>query len=183
MNKKTRPRHVPEYKVRILRLHLLEGKPILEICEAEGIHPTLIYQWQKTFFEKGTVAFESARSPSRGFGQAEPRLQEIHPALANHPCLLFTPLPTEQWQARTLPSHAQRAGHPSENSTLPGGCQTRRRQLYNHYNHVRLLSATAYITAAHRLSGRHTPIFAARNKKLEAAREQQKSNANKNTPP
>lgn len=36
MDKKTRRRHSPQVKVRILRLHLLEGKPISEICEAEG---------------------------------------------------------------------------------------------------------------------------------------------------
>jgi hypothetical protein len=48
-NKQTRRQHSPEDKVRILRLHLLEGKPVSEICEAEGIHPTLFYQWQKTF--------------------------------------------------------------------------------------------------------------------------------------
>ena len=39
-------------------MHLLERKPISEICEAEGIHPTLFYQWQKAFFENGAVAFE-----------------------------------------------------------------------------------------------------------------------------
>ncbi len=69
MSKKTSRKHrSPEEKVRILRLHLLEGKPISEVCESEGIHPTLFYQWQKTFFEKGTAAFESGRSPSRVLG-------------------------------------------------------------------------------------------------------------------
>jgi transposase len=63
-NKKTRRQHSPEDKVRILRLHLLEGKPISEICDSEGIHPTQFYQWQKTFFEKGSAIFEGGRSPS-----------------------------------------------------------------------------------------------------------------------
>lgn len=49
--------------MRILRLHLLEGQPISEICDSEGIHPTQFYQWQKTFFEKGIAAFEGGRSP------------------------------------------------------------------------------------------------------------------------
>lgn len=66
--KQTRKHRTPEEKVRILRLHLLEGKPISEVCDSEGIHPTLLYQWQKTFFEKGTAAFESKRSPSRVLG-------------------------------------------------------------------------------------------------------------------
>jgi transposase-like protein len=42
-NKKNRRHHSPEDKVRILRLHLLEGKPISEICDTEGIHPTQFY--------------------------------------------------------------------------------------------------------------------------------------------
>ena len=77
MEHKTRRHHSPQDKVRILRLHLLEHKPISELCEAESIHPTLFYQWQKTFFEKGTAAFEGGRSPSRVFGQAERKLEAL----------------------------------------------------------------------------------------------------------
>lgn len=81
-NKKPiRRHHSPEDKVRILRLHLLERKAISEICEAEGIHPTLFYQWQKTFFEKGTAAFEGGRSPSRGVGQSERKIEALESKL------------------------------------------------------------------------------------------------------
>lgn len=58
MSLKIRRHHSPQDKVHILRLHLLEGKAISEICETEGIHPTQFYQWQKTFFENGATAFE-----------------------------------------------------------------------------------------------------------------------------
>jgi len=81
MNKTTRRHHSPGDKVRILRLHLLEGKPISEICEAEGIHPTLFYQWQKTFFEKGSAVFENGRSPSRVLGQSERKLAALESKL------------------------------------------------------------------------------------------------------
>jgi transposase len=81
-NKKTRRQHSPEDKVRILRLHLLEGKPISEICDSEGIHPTQFYQWQKTFFEKGSAVFEGGRSPSRVFGQSERKLAALESKLA-----------------------------------------------------------------------------------------------------
>ncbi|MDT9201379.1 transposase, partial [Limnospira sp. PMC 1042.18] len=71
MSKETTRKHrSPEEKVRILRLHLVERMPISEVCEKEGIHPTMFYQWQKIFFEKGTAAFESGRSPSRDNGSA-----------------------------------------------------------------------------------------------------------------
>ena len=60
---RTRRQHSAEDKVRLLRLHLVEGRAISAICEEHQIHPTLFYQWQKTFFENGAMAFE--RSASR----------------------------------------------------------------------------------------------------------------------
>lgn len=45
MSQEKRRHHSPEDKVKILRLHLLEGKPISAVCEEHGIHPTLFYQW------------------------------------------------------------------------------------------------------------------------------------------
>ena len=47
----------PEQKVALLRLHLLEKKPISDICEKNGIAVNLFYLWQKTFFENGQAAF------------------------------------------------------------------------------------------------------------------------------
>jgi transposase-like protein len=66
MEKKTRRQYTPEEKVRLLRLHLLEGKPVSTICEEAGIHPTLFYQWQRTFFENGSAAFSSPRTGASG---------------------------------------------------------------------------------------------------------------------
>jgi transposase-like protein len=63
MDKKQRRQHSPEDKVRILRLHLLEHKPVSALCEEEGIHPTLFYQWQKAFFENGAAAFSRSSRP------------------------------------------------------------------------------------------------------------------------
>ena len=65
-----RRHHSAADKVRLLRLHLVEGKAISAICEEHGIHPTLFYQWQKTFFENGAAAFERApRSLRRDEGK------------------------------------------------------------------------------------------------------------------
>jgi transposase-like protein len=64
MTKKPRRHHSPEEKLRILRLHLLEQKPISALCEEHGLHPTLFYQWQKAFFENGAAALQP-RSRSR----------------------------------------------------------------------------------------------------------------------
>ena len=47
-------------KMEILRLHLVEKKPMSDICDEFGIHPTLLYRWQQTLFERGDAAFEQA---------------------------------------------------------------------------------------------------------------------------
>jgi transposase-like protein len=57
MNEKRKHYTAPE-KVAILRLHLLEKKPVSDLCDQYGIHPTLFYRWQKEFFENGATAFE-----------------------------------------------------------------------------------------------------------------------------
>jgi transposase len=46
-------------KVAILRLHLLEKKPVSDLCEQFGIQPNLFYRWQREFFENGAAAFSN----------------------------------------------------------------------------------------------------------------------------
>ena len=47
-------------------------------------------------------------------------------------------------------------------------------EFVEHYNTVRLHSALGYVTPQDRLEGRHQEIYAARDRKLEAAREQRR---------
>ena len=47
----------PEQKVALLRLHLLEKKPISDICQENNLSVNLFYLWQRQFFENGTAAF------------------------------------------------------------------------------------------------------------------------------
>lgn len=49
----------PEQKVALLRLHLLENKPVSDICQEHNLSVTLFYLWQKQLFENGTAAFEN----------------------------------------------------------------------------------------------------------------------------
>ena len=49
----------PEDKVAAIRRHLLEKTPVSDLCEQLGVQPTMFYQWQKQFFEKGAAAFAS----------------------------------------------------------------------------------------------------------------------------
>jgi len=50
----------PEQKVALLRLHLLENKPVSDICQENNLSVTLFYLWQKQFFDNGTAAFDNA---------------------------------------------------------------------------------------------------------------------------
>jgi transposase len=58
MSRKPRKQYSAQEKVAILREHLLEGKPISEVCQRHQLQPTVFYGWQKTFFENGAAAFE-----------------------------------------------------------------------------------------------------------------------------
>jgi transposase-like protein len=60
---KERKHFTPEEKVSILRRHLLDKVPVSTICEEAGIHPSLLYQWQKQFFENGAAAFQPSARP------------------------------------------------------------------------------------------------------------------------
>jgi transposase-like protein len=62
MSRRKRRHFSPEDKIKILRIHLLEWRPISELCEEHGIHPTLFYQWQKTFLEDGASAGHPRRT-------------------------------------------------------------------------------------------------------------------------
>ncbi|HUV62849.1 MAG TPA: transposase [Sedimentisphaerales bacterium] len=49
-------------KVEVLRLHLLEHKPISEVCEQYQLNPTVFYRWQKDLFDHGAAGVSSNRS-------------------------------------------------------------------------------------------------------------------------
>ena len=58
MTQQIRRKFTPQEKVAILRQHLLEGKPVSDVCDFHGLKPSLFYRWQKEFFENGSAAFE-----------------------------------------------------------------------------------------------------------------------------
>lgn len=58
--KNKRKRFSAEEKVRLLRLHLLEKRPVSQICEENGLNPNVFYRWQKQFFENAPAVFDQA---------------------------------------------------------------------------------------------------------------------------
>lgn len=81
MSQEKRRHHSPEDKVKILRLHLLEGKAISVLCEEHGIHPTLFYQWQRQFFENGARAFDNAHARARTESAMEAKVEALEQRL------------------------------------------------------------------------------------------------------
>ena len=75
----------------------------------------------------------------------------------------------ERWH-QTLKADCLRPGCPLSIEDARGLVE----RFVTHYNTVRLHSAIGYISPADRLAGRHREIFAARDKKLEAARQNRK---------
>ncbi len=68
--KKQRKHYMPEEKVAILRRHLLDKEPVSKLCDEMGLKPTVLYRWQKEFFENGAVAFQQQR-PSNHSAEQE----------------------------------------------------------------------------------------------------------------
>lgn len=75
--KNTRRKFTAQEKVKILRLHLLEHRPVSDVCDECGLNPTVFYRWQKEFFEHGAAAFERNKngSPNKKYEQEIGRLK------------------------------------------------------------------------------------------------------------
>ena len=81
MTKKTRRKFTQQEKVAILKLHLVEGKSVSDVCDAHGLNPNVFYRWQKEFFENGAAAFEktdkrSVQAEQRRRGELEAKLKK-----------------------------------------------------------------------------------------------------------
>jgi transposase len=67
--KKQRKHYSAEEKVIILRQHLIERVPVSELCDRQGLRPTVFYRWQKEFFENGAAAFQQKARPDHSAEQ------------------------------------------------------------------------------------------------------------------
>jgi len=65
MSKRTRRRHTPEQKAALLRQHLVDKRPVSEICTAAEIQPSVFYKWERDLLEAAPALFANRRSPSR----------------------------------------------------------------------------------------------------------------------
>ena len=73
MSKKARRTYQPEEKLAILKEHLVEGRPVSEVCERHGVQPSMFYYWQRQLFENGALALGPV---NRGVSAKEQRQVE-----------------------------------------------------------------------------------------------------------
>lgn len=59
-----RKRWTAQEKAEILREHLIDKVPISDLCDKHGLHPTLLYRWQKELFENASSAFGHNGQPA-----------------------------------------------------------------------------------------------------------------------
>jgi len=79
--KKIRKHYTSAEKVNILKLHLLEGKPVSDLCDKYQLQPAVFYRWQKEFFENGATAFE--RVQDNGDRVKDRRIVQLEEKLHN----------------------------------------------------------------------------------------------------
>jgi len=76
-NETQRRRLTPEQKIAILKAHLVDQKPISDLCDQHGIQPSQFYRWQQEFFERGSLVFESrGEKPSTALERKVTALEE-----------------------------------------------------------------------------------------------------------
>jgi transposase-like protein len=73
--KRERKHYPAEEKVAILRRHLLDKVPVSDLCEENGLQPTVFYRWQKELFENGATAFQAKERPIRQVEEKQKRIE------------------------------------------------------------------------------------------------------------
>lgn len=64
MSEKKRRNFTAKEKVSILKKALVEKKPVSDLCDENGMHPTIFYRWQQKLFEKAVSIFEREKEKS-----------------------------------------------------------------------------------------------------------------------
>lgn len=83
-------------EVSIPREHLLEGRPVSDVCDRNRINSNLFYRWQREFFEGGHVVFERrgsepvARQAAKEIDELERKLQQKDSGLGSDCGIVLT---------------------------------------------------------------------------------------------
>ncbi len=63
--RKQRNNYTAQEKVQILKRHLVDRVPVSDLCDEYNLQPTVLYRWQKEFFENGDSVFERKNAKNK----------------------------------------------------------------------------------------------------------------------
>jgi len=81
MSKKNHRNYAPEFKIKLLKKHLVDKATVSEICEENHIKPSLFYRWQSDLFSMGRLVFENIQ-PNKIHSQYQKQIQTLSIKLA-----------------------------------------------------------------------------------------------------
>ena len=82
MSQKTRKHLQGNEKIKLLKKHFIEKKPVSEVREAAEIPPGSFYLWQKELFDRGAAIFDSGRRAKRKEDASERTIAALEAKLA-----------------------------------------------------------------------------------------------------
>lgn len=71
MSQRTRRKYSAEEKSAILRKHLVDKKPVSDVCDEYGIQPSLFYGWQRQLMENMSAALDAGTGRRQRNGREE----------------------------------------------------------------------------------------------------------------
>ena len=84
MGKKGQRKFTADQKASIILRHLIEKKPVSEICDEYNIRPSLFYEWQRTALGNLAMALESnnqRKSSSKKEEELEKKIKALEEKL------------------------------------------------------------------------------------------------------
>lgn len=82
MSKRTRRHHTSKDKVTLLKRHLVDKVPVSDLCDENGLQPSLFYGWQRQLFESGSAVFEGPRRAANREQELEAKIAQLEAKLA-----------------------------------------------------------------------------------------------------
>ena len=82
--KRSRRSFTAEQKAKILRRHLVDGRPVSDLCDENQLQPSVFYGWQRQLFDNAPLALQRARPGGVGSEQSklERKIEKLEARLA-----------------------------------------------------------------------------------------------------
>lgn len=82
MEKRSRRHHSTEQKAALLRKHFVDKVPVSQICEENGLQPSVFYHWQRQLLENAPAALDGPKRPASREKELEERVAQLEAKLA-----------------------------------------------------------------------------------------------------